>query len=73
MSNFHTGVGFVERERKKPGGTGKGMQAVKKAFGKRYKMKAMIPDFIDGYNHGMNGVDLYGPIQEGISKPPQVF
>ena len=36
----------------------KGMQAAKKAFGKRYKMKAMIPDFIDGCNHGMKGVDL---------------
>jgi hypothetical protein len=36
----------------------KGMQAAKKAFGKRYKMKAMIPDFIDDCNHGMKGVDL---------------
>jgi hypothetical protein len=55
---YRRGVGFVERERKKPGGSSKGMQAVKIAFSKRYKMKAIIPDFIDGYNHSMNGVNL---------------
>jgi hypothetical protein len=59
MSNFHTGRGFVERERKRPGGTSKGMNVVKKAFGNKAKMTALIPDFIDGYNHGMNGVDLF--------------
>jgi hypothetical protein len=49
----------VERERKRPGGTSKGMNVVKKAFGNKTKMTALIPDFIDGYNHGMNGVDLF--------------
>jgi ribosomal protein S20 len=46
---------MVERTRKRPYNA---TTLIKKIWGSEHEKNLEIPDFIDGYNHSMNGVDL---------------
>ena len=55
MSTVHDGKGTILRSRKRPKNAA---PLVQKTWGNKYEMKLYIPDFINGYNHSINGVDL---------------
>ena len=73
MSNFHSGTKLEYVKRKRPAGTGKGNDAVRKAFGQRFTMWAEIPDFIPQYNHNMNGVDIGDQLRKSFSTLRKCF
>ena len=71
MSTVHDGKGTILRNRKRPKNAA---PLVQKTWGNKYEMKLYIPDFINGYNHSMNGVDLADQArQECPTKRPRMY
>jgi len=71
MSTVHDGKGTVLRNRKRPKNA---TPLVKETWGNKYEMKLYIPDFINGYNYSMNGVDLADQSrQECPTKRPRMY
>lgn len=64
MSTINDGTDTVERLRKRPSNAPK---IVKAEWGDLYTKKLPVPGFIDGYNHGMNGVDISDHIRDGCN------
>ena len=57
MSTVSDGKGMVNRRRRRPRTTATSAKATRAVFGDRVVIILPIPDFIDLYNHCMNGVD----------------
>ena len=58
MSTVHTGKQYIERMRRRPAKTSTNARTSRAPFGDLAVKKLPIPDFIDFYNHFMNGVDV---------------
>ena len=58
MSTVHTGKRYVQRVRRRPAKTSTNARTSRAPFGDLAVKKLPIPDFIDLYNHFMNGVDV---------------
>ena len=58
MITVHTGKKKVQRLRKRPAKTSTNARTSRAPFGDLTVKKLDIPDFIDLYNHFMNGVDV---------------
>lgn len=57
MTSCIVGSNFVERERRRPATTSNNSRQTRKVFGNAARKWLPIPEFIDMYNHFMNGVD----------------
>jgi hypothetical protein len=61
----------ILRNRKRPKNA---TPLVRETWGNKYEMKLYIPDFINGYNYSMNGVDLADQSrQECPTKRPRMY
>ena len=57
MMSYIAGSTFIERERRRPATTSSGARQTRKVFSNAARKWLPIPEFIDMYNHFMNGVD----------------
>lgn len=58
MTTVHTGLETVKRFRRRPPKSATNARTSRQPFGESTVKKLLIPQFIDHYNHFMNGVDV---------------
>jgi hypothetical protein len=58
LSTIASSNTIVVRNRKRPSSTSTSAKTARKPFGSESRKDLPIPDFVDGYNHNMNHVDI---------------